>query len=165
MRTTLRVRSGTAGWSASSVVAALLVVVPVAMLAGSVLRPNSEVWAQQWRTRLPGELVTTAILLAGVAVGTIVLGAGLAWLVSAYRFPGVTTFGWMLVLPFAMPSYILGFLTVSTFGRDRPDPGHVEVVVRTGRVVPEGRVARRRDRGVHAGAVPVRLPARQGGAP
>jgi iron(III) transport system permease protein len=65
-------------------------------------------------------LVTTAVLLAGVAVGTIVLGAGLAWLVSAYDFPGSTTFGWMLILPFAMPSYILGFLALSTFGRTGP---------------------------------------------
>jgi len=109
--------SGTAGWSASTVVVALLVVIPVAMIAGSVFRPSSDVWAQQWRTRLPAELVTTAALLAGVAIGTVVLGAGLAWLVSAYEFGGVRTFGWMLILPFAMPSYILGFLTVSTFGR------------------------------------------------
>jgi iron(III) transport system permease protein len=101
-------------------VAAVLVVLPVAMLAGSILRPSPDVWSQQWRTRLPGELRTTALLLGGVAIGTVVLGAGLAWLVSAYRFPGSTTFGWMLILPFAMPSYILGFLTLSTFGRTGP---------------------------------------------
>jgi iron(III) transport system permease protein len=113
-------RSGTAGWSLSSIIAALLVVVPVAMLVSSVLRPSPDVWAQQWRTRLPGELVTTATLLVGVAVGTIVLGTGLAWLVTAYQFRGVRTLGWMLILPFAMPSYILGFLTLSTFGRTGP---------------------------------------------
>ena len=113
-------RSGTTGWSLSSAVAALLVVIPVAMLAASILRPSPDVWSQQWRTRLPGELWTTAVLLAGVAVGTIVLGAGLAWLVSAYSFPGSRTLGWMLILPFAMPSYILGFLTLSTFGRTGP---------------------------------------------
>ncbi len=113
-------RSGTTGWSVSALVAAVLVVVPVGMLAASVLTPSRDVWAQQWRTRLPGELVTTAGLLAGVAVGSVVLGAGLAWLVSAYRFPGSRAFGWMLILPFAMPSYILGFLTLSTLGRTGP---------------------------------------------
>ncbi|MEO6652491.1 MAG: iron ABC transporter permease [Ilumatobacteraceae bacterium] len=112
--------SSTWGWSASAIVAATLVVVPVGMLATSVLSPSRDVWAQQWSTRLPGELVTTAVLLVGVAVGSIVLGAGLAWLVSAYRFPGSGTFGWMLILPFAMPSYILGFLTLSTLGRTGP---------------------------------------------
>ncbi len=113
-------RSGTTGWSVSALVAAVLVVVPVGMLAASVLTPSRDVWAQQWRTRLPGEIVTTAALLAGVAVGSVVLGAGLAWLVSAYRFPGSRAFGWMLILPFAMPSYILGFLTLSTLGRTGP---------------------------------------------
>jgi iron(III) transport system permease protein len=113
-------RSGTAGWSLSSIVAALLVVVPVAILASSILTPSRDVWSQQWRTRLPGELATTAVLLVAVAFGTIVLGAGLAWLVSAYSFPGSRTFGWMLILPLAMPGYILGFLTLSTFGRTGP---------------------------------------------
>jgi iron(III) transport system permease protein len=112
--------SGTAGWSVSSIFVALLVVIPVAMLAASILRPSPDVWSQQWRTRLPGELVTTALLLIGVAIGTVVIGTGLAWLVSAYEFPGVKTFGWMLILPFAMPGYILGFLTLSTFGRTGP---------------------------------------------
>ena len=120
MATAFGRRSGTVGWSLSSIIAALLVVVPVAMLASSILRPSRDVWAQQWRTRLPGELVTTAILLAGVTLGTVVLGTGLAWLVSAYQFRGVRAFGWMLILPLAMPSYILGFLTLSTFGRTGP---------------------------------------------
>jgi iron(III) transport system permease protein len=112
-----RAGGGRAGWSWASVVAAVLVVVPVAMLAGSVLRPSTDVWRQQWRTRLPGQIVDTTILLGGVAVLTTLLGAGLAWLVSAYRFPGSRSFGWLLILPLAMPSYILGFLMVATIGR------------------------------------------------
>lgn len=110
-------------WSWSSLAVAALVVVPVAMLATSVLSPRGDVWRHQWNTRLPGELVDTALLLGGVGVGTIVLGAGLAWLVSAFEFPGVKVFGWMLILPLAMPSYILGFLTLSTLGPTGPVQG------------------------------------------
>jgi iron(III) transport system permease protein len=109
-----------AGWTWSAALAALLVVVPVAMLATSILTPDTQLWRDQWRTRLPGELIDTTLLLVGVGVGSIVLGAGLAWLVSAYRFPGSRLFGWMLILPLAIPSYILGFLTLSTFGRTGP---------------------------------------------
>lgn len=112
-----RDRWGRGGWTWSSVAVAVLVVVPVLMLASSVLRPNTEVWSQQWRTRLPGELWTTAVLLVGVGVCATVLGTALAWVVTAYRFPGSRQLGWMLILPLAMPSYILGFLTISTFGR------------------------------------------------
>jgi iron(III) transport system permease protein len=85
-----------------------------------VLDPSRDVWAHQWRTRLPNELVSTAVLLVGTAFGSIVLGTGLAWLVSAYRFPGRRVLAWALILPLAMPSYILGFLTLSTVGRTGP---------------------------------------------
>jgi iron(III) transport system permease protein len=115
-------RSGRS-WSWASVVAAVLVVVPVVMLAGSILRPRRDVWSQQWSTRLPGELWATAVLLVGVAVGSTVLGAGLAWLTAAYRFPGSRQLGWMMILPLAIPSYILGFLTLSTVGRTGPVQG------------------------------------------
>ncbi|MDH4144536.1 MAG: iron ABC transporter permease [Acidimicrobiia bacterium] len=113
-------RASRAGWPAGAVLAALAVVVPIGLLAASVLRPNVEVWRQQWSTRLPGEIATTVALLAGVAVGTLVLGASLAWLVSAYRFPGSRLFGWLLVLPLAMPGYVLGFVTLSVVGFTGP---------------------------------------------
>jgi len=119
MTHTVRRSSGSA-WTWASVGAAVLVVAPVAMLAVSIINPRRDVWSQQWNTRLPGQLRDTALLLAGVAVGTILLGAGLAWLTSAYRFPGSRQFGWLLILPLAMPSYILGFLTLSTLGRTGP---------------------------------------------
>ena len=107
-------------WTVVPLIVAFFVAVPVVMLASSVLTPTREVWSQQWATRLPGELRDTALLLGGVTLGTVVLGSGLAWLVSAYRFPGSRHFSWMLILPLAMPSYILGFLTLSTVGRTGP---------------------------------------------
>ena len=68
---------------------------------------------------LPGDVVsqvlTTIGLVAMVAVGTGVIGTSLAWLVSAHEFPGRTALQWLLVLPLAMPAYILGFIFLSTF--------------------------------------------------
>lgn len=103
-----------------AVAVAIVVATPVVMLVTSVLTPSRDVWAQQWATRLPGEIRTTATLLVGVTLGTVVLGTGLAWLVSAFRFPGSRHLSWMLILPLAMPSYILGFLTLSSVGRTGP---------------------------------------------
>ena len=111
------------GWPVAAIVAAVLVVVPVAFLAVSILDPNGEVWRQQWETRLPGQLVDTAVLLVGVSFGSLVLGCALAWLVSAYRFPGSRMFGWLLIAPLAMPSYVLGFVTLSVFGFTGPVQG------------------------------------------
>ena len=104
------------GWVAAPVVAAVLATIPIAALASSVLRPNREVWRQQWDTRLPDQIVTTITLTGGVVICSVALGVGLAWLVGAHRFPGRRLLSWALVLPLAMPGYILGFVTTATFG-------------------------------------------------
>ena len=103
-------------WVAAAVLVAVLVVAPVAMLAGSVFRPSTELWREQWRTRLPGQIVSSLVLTGGVVAVSIVLGVGLAWLVGAHEFPGRRVLSWALVLPLAMPSYILGFVTTAVFG-------------------------------------------------
>ena len=94
---------------------AVLVVLPVAVVASSLLSPTREVWLHLWNTLLPEMLRNTIILLAGVGIGTFILGAGLAWLVVAYRFPGRSVFEWLFVLPMAVPTYIMGFVYMSTF--------------------------------------------------
>jgi iron(III) transport system permease protein len=109
-------RFGRPGWVAAPVVVALLAIAPIAMLATSILRPNTAVWRQQWQTRLPDQIVTTLVLTIGVVTASVALGVGLAWLVGAHRFPGRGVVSWALVLPLAMPSYILGFVTTAVFG-------------------------------------------------
>lgn len=107
-------------WSWVLVGLAVLVLVPVLSVAASVLTPSTDVWRHLWRTRLPGMLTTTVLLLLAVGVGTLAVGGGLAWLVSAYRFPGRRLFGWLLVLPLAIPAYVLGFVFLSFFGYTGP---------------------------------------------
>lgn len=114
---------GRPSWTIPAVLIAVVVVAPVAMLATSILRPNTEVWRQQWATRLPDQIVATLVLGVSVAVVSVVLGVGLAWLVAAHRFPLRRTLGWALVLPLAMPSYILGFITTAVFGVAGPIQG------------------------------------------
>jgi iron(III) transport system permease protein len=65
-------------------------------------------------------LVHTLVLVAGVGAGTLLLGAGLAWLVTAYRFPASRLFDKLLILPLAMPAYVLAFVFMSTFDSAGP---------------------------------------------
>jgi iron(III) transport system permease protein len=108
------------GWTAIVIAVAGLAVVPVVAVVVESLPPTGSVWSQLWSTVLPDMLVSTLALMLGVAAGTLLLGAGLAWLVSTYRFPGSTAFGWLLVLPLAMPGYILGFVFLAIL--DYPGP-------------------------------------------
>lgn len=101
----------------------MLAVAPVGAVLGGVLRPNAEVWRQQWETRLPGQIWSSLLLVTGVAGCTIVLGVGLAWLVGAHDFPGRRLLSWALVLPLAIPAYILGFVVTSVLGVAGPMQG------------------------------------------
>ena len=76
--------------------------------SGAQRTPALDVWAHLWRTQLPGILWNTLTLLLGVGAGSVVLGTALAWLVTAYRFPGRALFDWALVLPLAMPGIMTG---------------------------------------------------------
>lgn len=104
--------SGRPGWSLLVIVIAALVATPVVALVIDGVRYGGAL-------NLPrgvGSMVLTTIgLMLGVALGTLVLGAGLAWLVTAYRFPLRDVLCWLLVLPLAMPAYILGFVFLSVF--------------------------------------------------
>ena len=58
---------------------------------------------------LPAYLWNTLLLLVGVTYGVVSIGVLAAWLVTAYRFPGRRVLEWALVLPLAMPAYVMAY--------------------------------------------------------
>lgn len=91
-----------------------LVASPVLVLAWSLVDPSNSVWAELWRTRLPGMITRTLLLLVVVVGGSIVLGTSMAWLVSAFQFPGRRVCSWLLVAPLSIPGYVGGFVWLDT---------------------------------------------------
>lgn len=116
-------RTGSVRWTWAIAVVAAVVLIPVLSVATSLVSPSTEVWQHLWQTRLPGMIATTLLLLTSVGFGTLVIGGGAAWLMAAYSFPGRRWFSWMLVLPLAMPAYVLGFVFLSFFGFTGPVQG------------------------------------------
>ena len=102
-------------WPVLVVGIAALVILPVAVMASEALTPSVDVWRRLWHNRLPTMLTSTVALLVLVSIGTMLLGVSMAWMVSAYRFPGRSVFRVALVLPLAMPGYILGYVFMTTF--------------------------------------------------
>jgi iron(III) transport system permease protein len=102
-------------WPVLVVGVAALVILPVALMAAEALTPDTAVWRRLWANRLPEMLTSTVSLLVLVSIGTMIIGVSMAWLVSAYRFPGRSVFRVALVLPLAMPGYILGYVFMTTF--------------------------------------------------
>lgn len=120
---------GRAGWRLVVLAVAVAVVLPVGLVAVSLLTPSTDVWRFLWDTGLAGTLVTTVVLLVAVVACTLVLGAGLAWLVGRYRFPGQRWFSWLLVLPLAVPAYVLGFVYVGLLDVPGPVQGGLRAVL------------------------------------
>ncbi|GAA5235756.1 iron ABC transporter permease [Verticiella sediminum] len=109
MRARGRVRAGDRAWLAPAVLTALLVALPLAALAVAAARGGVGHWAQLAGTVLGPALRDTAVLLAGVGAIAVLLGAASAWLVTAHEFPGRRVLSWALLLPLAMPTYIVAY--------------------------------------------------------
>lgn len=91
---------------------ALPALVPLLVIAGSLFQLETEVWSHLGRYILPDVIFNTLRLLVGVAVITGILGTGLAWLTAVCDFPGRRFFDWALLLPLAIPGYVLAFVAV-----------------------------------------------------
>lgn len=115
-----RLGEGRPLWSFAVLVIAALVATPVLAV---VLNGVAAVGESSLPRGLGGMVLTTLALMLGVGVGTLVIGGGLAWLVTAYQFPLRDVLVWLLVLPLAMPAYILGFVFLSTFDVSGPVQG------------------------------------------
>lgn len=96
-------------WTLGVCAAALVLAAPVLTVFSFVLQPTGEVWRHLAATVLR-EYVTNSLLLAlGVAGGTLLIGVSTAWLCTVCRFPGRRLFQWGLLLPMAMPAYIIAY--------------------------------------------------------
>jgi iron(III) transport system permease protein len=104
----------------ASAFCALAVVVPVALAAGGLVSPETDMWSLWWRTTLVRQILTTIGVGLGVSILATALGAVLAWTVTSFRFPGSKVLRVLLVLPIALPGYVVAFVTMGTF--DYPGP-------------------------------------------
>ncbi|HZG50092.1 MAG TPA: iron ABC transporter permease [Thermoleophilaceae bacterium] len=101
----------TDGFALVTVAIATLVAAPLVGLPLSFLTAPGGL--SEFSGFVPEALVATVLLLLGVGAGTLVLGAGLALLVSFCDFPGRGWIEWALVLPLAMPGYVFTLFALS----------------------------------------------------
>ncbi|MBD8756717.1 ABC transporter permease [Pseudomonas coleopterorum] len=89
-----------------------LVLLPLSVLALSWQSIDLQIWSHLWDTQMPRLLGNTLTLVVGVGTGVTVIGVSLAWLTSLCEFPGRRWLDWALMLPFAIPAYVLAFVFV-----------------------------------------------------
>jgi len=100
-------------WMISALVTTAIVALPVLSVIVLALFPEENIWPHLLETTLPRYLVTTIKLMIGVGVITLAIGLATAWAVTMCEFPGRKFFEWALMLPFAVPAYVIAYVYTS----------------------------------------------------
>ncbi|MBA2486712.1 MAG: iron ABC transporter permease [Nitrospira sp.] len=95
-------------------------VLPTSYIIYVALTAAPAVWSRLWSTRIPELLWNTLSLATSVAVTTCMLGVSLALIMVRYEFPGRRIWEWAIVLPLAMPTYVLAYVYAHLFGTGGP---------------------------------------------
>ena len=118
------------------VIVALVVAGPLLVLPLSFIGEGAA-FGEIAAALLPQALLASVVLALGVAVGTVLIGGGLAVLVSFYDFPGRRWLDWALVLPLAMPAYVLVFVLLGQYDPDGALQGALRRLFGAGFQLPE----------------------------
>lgn len=97
-------------WPKTSVLLSLFVLLPVAGLLWAAVGTDENIWQHLLDSVLPNYILNSLILMTGVCLGVTLVGTCTAWLIANCRFPGHKVFGWMLILPLAMPAYVMAYV-------------------------------------------------------
>jgi iron(III) transport system permease protein len=109
-------RHGPGALVVAATVVAALVAAPILSVGAAVFGGGTqETWRHLASTVLPEYVASTLWLCAGVGLGAAAVGVSTAWLVTAHEFPGRRFFEWALVLPLAVPAYVMAYTYTDLF--------------------------------------------------
>jgi iron(III) transport system permease protein len=98
------------GWTAITLAIALLVSLPVLIVVSRVFESTGGAWDHLASTVLPTYVLNTVLLTIGVGLLAGSMGVTTAWLVTMHRFPGSRILEWALLLPLAVPAYVMAYV-------------------------------------------------------
>ncbi|MEM9772311.1 MAG: iron ABC transporter permease [Cyanobacteria bacterium P01_D01_bin.73] len=97
------------GWTLAVLVIAGLIMLPILTVLQTSITTRWGLWHHLATTVLPNYIFNSIALGIGVGTITVILGTGMAWLVSLCQFPGRRILEWALLLPMAIPAYLLAY--------------------------------------------------------
>ena len=102
-------------WSASVFIIASIIIAPVMAIFYSAFLGDTSLWSHLFSTVLPRYLINTFILMLGVGFLSLIFGVSTAWIVTRYNFPLKKILEWALLLPAAIPTYIIAYTYTDFF--------------------------------------------------
>ncbi|MEX1259061.1 MAG: iron ABC transporter permease [Gemmatimonadota bacterium] len=116
-------------WTIATLLTVALVLLPLVSIFLGVLGESSDTWRHLASTVLADYVRNSALLVVGVALMTVVIGVGTAWLVTTCAFPGRRLFEWALILPLAIPTYIMAYTYAGILSHTGPIQGTLQLVL------------------------------------
>lgn len=107
-------------WRLPAWIMAGLVLLPISVIVLSWGSDQTEIWQHLIETQLGTLLKNTLILVLGVGLWVVALGVSLAWLVATCEFPGRRWLDWALMLPLAIPTYVVAFVVLGLMDYSGP---------------------------------------------
>ncbi|EKO3917591.1 iron ABC transporter permease [Vibrio fluvialis] len=117
-------------WKTSSVALATLLVLPILAIFFTAIGQTDDVFAHLMSTVMPTYAFNTVVLTLSVMALALLFGIPSAWLMAMCRLPGEKVLQWALVLPLAIPGYIVGYIFTGWF--DYAGPIQVWLRAQTG---------------------------------
>ncbi|MFT5618665.1 MAG: iron(III) transport system permease protein [Arenicella sp.] len=103
------------GWTVGFFVIFGLLVFPIGYIIWHLFEPSSDSWKHISENLLLGYTINSMILTLGVGALTALFGIPTAWFVSTTDFPLRKQFEWALMMPLAIPTYIIAFVYADMF--------------------------------------------------
>jgi iron(III) transport system permease protein len=122
------------GWTVAAWAVALAVATPVITVFSHVFLPKGDIWAHLAETVLGSYVANSVLLMLIVGIGVLLVGVPAAWMVTLCRFPGRRFFEWALLLPMAMPAYVVAYTYVGLLDYAGP----VQTALRNALGMPDG---------------------------
>lgn len=97
-------------WPAFSWLLSFLLFLPLLAIIWQSFGDDGNVFAELWQSVLPDYMLNTALVVGTVGFLSMLIGVPVAWLVAMCEFPGRKLFLWGMLLPLAMPSYVVAFV-------------------------------------------------------
>ena len=110
-------------WSTSVTIITLIIIFPVLAIFYSAFLGDTSLWSHLYSTVLPRYILNTIILMFGVGCLSLFFGVSTAWVITRYDFTGKTLFEWALLLPAAVPAYIIAYTYTDIFEYAGPVQG------------------------------------------
>ncbi len=96
-------------WIATTLGLTVIFFSPILAVFVAAAEDSFGLWDHLFATVLPRYVVNSLVLMIGVGCTSLIFGVSSAWIVVRYEFPGRVAFQWMLLLPAAVPAYLIAY--------------------------------------------------------